>query len=665
MKHQLSPQALKWIFKVFRRLLPVLFFLFGLIPTVFADVNTLTWAHNLKGYSIEQIPGSTEFVAAGTVYDPMYAGYNGTHFLRLDANGNVLFSRIMWNAVGYNNNYESWNVIDIAVEDVDKYWITYQVRGKWAGQEKDYIHANRVDGNGNSAFSPPLYNWYMHYSANGDTRQQNLYPTHTLWYDHALYICGYAAANTEYPNVPHHAYSDKAGFILKYDDITGNITPYFWNTGGGETDFDMALRMRLTSNGQIMLTGAMNIVPGCPSGILVMLYDKNIVLQKWNGVITGYYVCYSDPYFDFGYYGMDMWEDGTAEKGYYVLANYEFQGNISTWGVLHVRNDLTVDPAVNTYMAYQPHNHSFWGNQVFHGPNGSITVVGQETTLECPGTLPPPNLQPSVMNVNPFMMNCNWFWGAGGISNTFNWYKMQPSVLGTQAGGKDYFSGNLIEDVTRLYTFTAQQDNDPNGDLVMINPITDPSGTNLNIKFTRVDAGGNENVCGNTHDDCDPDFAAWPSWNIGAFTSDFVEGTNVPYPVYYGNFYDPLPTTYDCTTGVYKTGEAYGIKAFAGQYGTMANNGRTIDKKAAAFTCSIYPNPVKDKINVSFNSPVSEFRNLSISMKDVMGRVVFRQEHISGEGYGISLKLPPLPPGVYIATVNNGETETAAKIVVQ
>ena len=27
---------------------------------------------------------------------------------------------------------------DIAVEDVDKYWITYQVRGKWAGQEKDY-----------------------------------------------------------------------------------------------------------------------------------------------------------------------------------------------------------------------------------------------------------------------------------------------------------------------------------------------------------------------------------------------------------------------------------------------------------------------------------------------------------------------------------------------
>ena len=110
MKHQSSP-----LFPVggsccSRRLILFLFILLGFTKTSFADVNSHTWAHNLKGYSIEQVPGTNEYVAAGTAYEPMYAGYNGTHFLRLDANGNVLFSRIMWNAVGYNNNYESWNL---------------------------------------------------------------------------------------------------------------------------------------------------------------------------------------------------------------------------------------------------------------------------------------------------------------------------------------------------------------------------------------------------------------------------------------------------------------------------------------------------------------------------------------------------------------------------
>ena len=209
----------------------------------------------------------------------------------------------------------------------------------------------------------------------------------------------------------------------------------------------------------------MNIVPGCPSGVLVMLYDLNVVLQKWNGVISGYYVCYADPYTDFGYYGIDMWEDGSADGGYFVLSNYEFLGNSESWGVLHVRNDLTIDPSVNNFMYYRSDNRSFWGHQVFHGPNSSMTIVGEETDLGCSATLPSPNLQPSAANVNPFMMNCKWGWGSGGITNTFNWHRMQPSALGTQATGKDYLSGNLIEDVTRLYTFTTQVDNDPNGDL--------------------------------------------------------------------------------------------------------------------------------------------------------------------------------------------------------
>ena len=113
-------------------------------------------------------------------------------------------------------------------------------------------------------------------------------------------------------------------------------------------------------------------------------------------------------------------------------------------------------------------------------------------------------------------------------------------------------------------------------------------------------------MCGQTQDDC-ATFDSWPSWDIGAFQSMYVEGSDIPYPTYYGQFYDPMPTQYDCSTGNYKTTETRsGIE----EHSQMANNGLIGKGDASGLSYKLYPNPVKDEVNIILEKPLSEYKDL-------------------------------------------------------
>lgn len=569
-----------------KSLLVALLFLHGNLS--FAITRVYLTEENFKGYSIERLPAPPgnlpDYVAAGTYYGDN--GEVGYHFMHLQPGGIVMTSKIVYDP---NFRYEM-RVVDIVAQDNDNIWITLQVKDLVAGT--DFIYAEKVDITGNLA-APPNKVSIQPGSNQNDYLQ--LYPTHSLLFDNALYICGYASDHTPAANMPTAISLGKHGAIFKADlNVSPHpvVTTTMWNTPDGTAfDYDMALRMKQSMNtfgqNEIILTGGMNssdISPNSTCGILAMRFDANINPLAFNGVFytTGY--IYQDPTAN-GDYGIDLVERFGNEV--IILANTLKKRGVVRWGLARVTN-TGMWASGTSYVGMIHTTGDDWGTQLFTDPNNAenLDIVGYTVNkyMYCPN---PMNLPSSVTNINPFVAKYGVSWGSGGLLASYVSHTVHESLHGTNAAQLDFgvatpsVSGSDLENLQFLHTATTEMHNTPIGDYVSMVAYANPSApvpfTYLNSKFMELTNGGTSSC--SEYSMCDPDQGQ----------AILENNTNFDFPQYELYYNSVLVLTRDdvqgshllCSQGFYKS--------------TGIENTEVI-------RFEIYPNPATSELNISIDN---------------------------------------------------------------
>ena len=101
----------------------------------------------------------------------------------------------------------------------------------------------------------------------------------------------------------------------------------------------------------------------------------------------------------------------------------------------------------------------------------------------------------------------------------------------------------------------------------------------------------------------------------------------------------------------------YGIANFRDAYNALHNLG--IEDQFLNDNFAVYPNPVKDILNISFPQNVT---NAEITLYNILGKEVMRTQVTAS---GNQVILSSLPQGIYIATVIAEETKNSFKIIKQ
>lgn len=611
-----------------------------------ATIKTYGWAENFRGYSIEEVPGSnpTEYVAVGTLYDRPLPGDCGLHFLYLDAAGQVIHSRKSWVNTGSTHNV-SCRVVDVVAESANDFWITLQVTDRSSSQ--DYIYPIRVDNFGvvNTTSGWPIQ------IKQGLTQWQSIYPTHSLFYNSELYICGYIADGTNNDIPPDNYTTPKQGIVLSIgihgNNCLGVTGGHIWNTpDNGLYDYDMPLRMRLDNNNNILITGAMNSDPNhvaSMSAILVLRIDPNTMLPiDKNGLfIPGGPMWGPNPPSN-GLYGVDIYQHPITND-VYVLSNYYEHSTIYRWGIAMLNPNLTA-PTPASYMGI---NTIFrkpvdWAKQFFPLDNSSsdisFAVVGENVDLykTCGAALP--SRVPSIINVNPFVANFDIngtsITGITGATRTS--HHIQLSNYKTQASSLDYFNGTSVgslEDVTRLFTFATRESN--NGNIAIMTPLTHGSLTKLNSKLIVTNSSGVETSCNDTYTDCDPGVFISNVADCGTFEDSYLDD-DLYGGFYFDDVFDEVHNEYNCSSGIYKS--------------TRVANITNVET-------SLYPNPTKEVLNIRLPNQATATDDFSFILTNLEGKEVFRSSKFEAGDAIIRIQLPALPSGVYIGKTNyNGKS---------
>ncbi|MCB9064582.1 MAG: T9SS type A sorting domain-containing protein [Chitinophagales bacterium] len=677
--------------------LAIFLILLGVSNTSFGTVKTHLWEENHRGYSLEEIPGTgvggtlIEYVAAGTVYEN---GRVGWHFMHLNENGVILNSRISYSTT----EDEQFRVVDITVESANKFWITMQARHISSGSEYDYIYVAGVDQAGNDLpVNPALHIT----SAPTMVTHRNLYPTHSLYMGDGLFICGYAAENTEFGNSPQES-SDKIGMIMKCEvnstPVTTNYT--FWNTHNSYLtlgDFDMALRISpsvgpgMVPDFPLLVTGSVNgYGTGYICGILAMTVRPSGTPLLLDGFLPTAWAYSPQPLRSLGAYGVDMRsvypDEVEQEGGYSILVNafddVDSDPSRKTWGILNIKSDLTVyDPTTN-YSFVGVSGAKSWGTQFMDMTfadkalvNG-VTVLGQQNDVygyvgECVTLFDPNNHQaPSQTpnNINPFLA---WLGVKGpgiwnhttGFGSVYNTGYFQPNVVflsdwGTEANNMNYFDGSLgggelLEDVTRLYTFGATSHyyyggGTPSAPLhapAMVVPIGEynaqpGSNENLLTKFIKTN-NFNETTCNDYYQDC-PELFTSTTYNSGVF-SGVSHHITISDAYTYFTLVDDLyiPADVDCGTGVFKP--------------------TSVSQLPKSTDVEIYPNPAKNAVTVSWNTTSDDDANITIT--DISGKKVMTTTVKMNDK--TVLDVSSLHAGFYMVNVSSDKGSNTQKLIIQ
>ena len=101
----------------------------------------------------------------------------------------------------------------------------------------------------------------------------------------------------------------------------------------------------------------------------------------------------------------------------------------------------------------------------------------------------------------------------------------------------------------------------------------------------------------------------------------------------------------------------YGIANFRDAYNALHNLG--IEDQFLNDNFAVYPNPVKDILNISFPQNVT---NAEITLYNILGKEVMRTQVTASSN---QVMLSSLPQGIYIATVIAEETKNSFKIIKQ
>lgn len=655
MKHQ-TPAVCKTVLSAL-----LIFFLFPLISK--ADITTYHWQQDLKGFNIEAIPGTspTEYVAVGTVfYRTTIAGQmvnEGVHFMHLDNTGTILCDKTIYLPETVDG-YFTLMAVDVAVENANSFWATLQYRGDMLtpGLDRDGLYVINFDAGCNI-----IKHWFHDMEGlttdymDDDNIYTHTYPTHSIFYNGLLYVCGYLGPKWHgYPLAPVNVHSEKLGFVLQLDVHDPFqlqlLNSYVWDSpqmSGYPYDYDIPHRMKLNSKGNIMVVGAANSSIDNQSNILVMELHPAFLNPIRTRVLR-----HATPLTDVGYvlgiYGVDIRED-MQTGDYYVLSNHFNGGWPHKWSETRIDNNLNASGLPSMIglnkSEFPVSDEYFFGNMIFDDG----TVYGHQMATICGNPVPAPHMNPSQVNVDMFLSFPSISYNTlMGIQITSVSHKMQMSINGTNGTGVSYFASGAgtIDDVTRMYTPVIP---DPAGTgYKMIAPVKDNGSGKLNAKFISTDPAGDETQCNTTYNDCAGEWVAERVINDNTILRVFP-----PWATYVWADVDvdnlPVAET-DCTGGQYKpandnTGSGERTNKSRAQLGVYSKAQKDFD---------LYPNPAINNTNVSFT--LNEAGKVNIQVLDALGRVasnVSEKQYEKG-AHRIAVNTSELATGIYIIKLQTG-----------
>lgn len=656
-----------------------------------AEVTVHEWEENVKGYSMKQIPGTSEYIAAGTYHgDDNGTPFIGYHFMHMDDQGTVLQSTTHYpNANNYDKEYR---VIDIVPIDPQECWVILQVRdfdyvnAQGIHYMLDYVYAERVEiSTGLKSTKMPSDFSILH-------DHDGFYGTSAIEYNGDIFISGYQAdlspgGGVNLATLPTNTSEGKFSLLMKVHLSAGGTPPTIqvrrWNTISGHFDYDMALKVKPSNNGSLLVVGACNTA-NVPfnnyyySGINIARIEAstlNIVSNRILHFSTGY--TYPGP-IDRGAYGIDVAE-GT-DNSILVLFNSFDYGSVLNFGVARVEsdytggsssgpNDLYANTNLTNRVNFGPGDRSAWGKQI-HAENPlsttTYTIYGEVKALYAgfAGTCTryPVSNAPSITNIDPFVGSFGLHYNPNiGLVVNFGDMIISESTLGTTTtSGLDYIYpsasvvGTNIEDITRRNSFFVPVSG--SNELKVLAPMQNPSNTDyLNAKFLDLISNGEEIYCGQYIDlTCSPGFSVG---TIASSEDDVVYDPLVSIQDY-GVFTNTInishnlivhvgaPTTYDCQDA---------INNHNGYKPTSVAN--TEDIKGI----DLYPNPATSELNIKVNAAAGD--EVQFVLTDITGKEVLN--NTAKNNGNIKVQLPNLTPGLYIGTVMVGSEQYTEKIIIE
>lgn len=492
-------------------------------------IDAYQWDNDLKHYSTEAVPGTDDYVMAGTKYNG--GDFNEIHFMYYQAN-NLVVSKTYSLASGDKNDIR---VVDIAVASPDVFYITCLMRdnfNKYGGH--DMIKVLGVDNTGTIISNATI-------TSGGNNHEfDNIYPLHSLYQNEALFICGYVNDNTSsYPAHPYYGgptggangVDMRQAFVIKYDIggggiLTGKTWDYFVTNTSSRNDYDMAIRMIPLSNGDIYVTGSCNVPivdqGGTSfdylSGTLSIFLNTTTMTDYSNKPFAKATTPVYDPYYGEGEYGVGMFKDPNS-GGYFVVGNYfnshtpyakfNFYPYAGSFWLTYL--DANHEPPLTS-----PNNRSLatwgstWALQNLEGNNANSMLVAGMTTMDADQYNNCTNLSPlpTTNNVNPFLIELSPSFNGISISSTVNYAHVYTSGQGTgvEATGNSYYMlGGGLSNVAWNPTFAARNLPDVT-DITMSAPIWNNNNSTLNTKLIRTDMNGDISAPCDFYGSCSPGF---------------------------------------------------------------------------------------------------------------------------------------------------------------
>ncbi len=624
-----------------------------------AVVKTQDLESSYKGYSIEKIPGTDEFVAAGTFYvDGLLQPFTGYHFLHLDINGNVLLSNYVYPFTS-GSPQADWElrVVDITVEDSDNFWIVMSARDLANNYDFAFAEKVQISNGGNPSLILPNQ---VTISNQGDPMFENLYPTHSVFEDGYLYICGYVSGLAPSTPAPTVTSMYKQGMVSSTDVSTPTPTTIMkvWETIPASLtnpiDYDMALKMQKDGD-NLYVTGAGNVAPttagaNSPSGALFIHFSAPLLNVIGDPTVSYFNsgVVYPTPTPN-GIFGMDV----MIRNGEIFLLVNEFEYyNLSRWGVVRLDPGTHLpDPVLPSYV-YRTSTNTDWVKQFMLNPSAPdanhVSVVG-EIVREYNNCMTPPMYNPpSFTGVVPYIVDCDFHWNPGtGIGMTlYSQYLHAANIPNsTTSNTLDYLAstptaaGTMLENVTRHHTFAIRyEDQNSNEGIALIYPKQRPTNPDhLNAKFMTLDAAGQEPVCANEWS-CQVDYLTKQMQGI-VFAETPAQPTAPSIRQLRRRVINVFPDS--CQNGSYKTTSAANIAS-------------------AATNISLYPNPATTTVNVDFGNKLEG--DYTFKLMDITGKVVYEQNGVVGK---VAVQLPQLSAGTYLATISTADVIHSEQLVIQ
>ena len=611
-----------------------------------------------KQYSTETVPGSDDYVMAGTIYNG--SDYNSIHFLYFTSN--TLTLEKTYSSFVEGGSANDLRVVDIAVTegaDGPMFYITALLRHVNAPGDMDMIKLLCVDASGNILLDKTFTS-----DVSQNNNYDHMYPLHSIVYDNMVYICGYVHdVSYVYPKEPTYIASlsanpgiAKKAFVLRYDPSNNTVLSRYYDsqitTNPVSTDYDIAMRMVPLSNGDIFVTGSANAavnilgVGHFNSGTLVLpISPGNLMPATPAGTQYSFVnsTTFFDPNYGEGEYGVGIIE-GT-NNDYFVISNYfttsstsqtKFYPNPQTYCFTYLDNSFILGSAGSNRATSQLSNT--WMLQNLPGSEDNKYLVAGMTmsSSAC-------NAGASFSNANPILEEVSLSYGPLGINITQWFFNIYTSTQGTGGSG---FSNNYIDlgaglsNIAWNPTFTTRDYFSGTDDIIMNAPMWNSDVNKLNYKFMRTDNVGVLPV------DCDFYITCSTTYSAESGVDATIGTTTNPIIQIDGLYYVKMPDVPLIAGDI----EFYDVEECNIDYHKTLPS--TLSEAADRIpSIEVYPNPASGSISLSL-SGIPESAIVEVKITNLLGvdqRVLYKGP--SGDLKARAFSLGDISAGVYLVHV--------------